>query len=203
MELSDLDLSKHYSYADYLSWKFKEKVELIRGKIMKMSPAPSSDHQQISWNITLEAGNYLKEHQSPYRAFHAPFDVRLPMAKGNQPDTVLQPDLCIICDTSKIDRRGCNGAPDLVVEILSPGNPAREMQDKYEVYEESGVKEYWLVMPAQQSVQAFVLDEEKGKFYGVQPVPISGTLTSHVFPDLHIELERIFPEHPFDAPEEV
>ena len=200
MELSDLDLGKHYSYADYLSWKFKEKVELLHGKIMAMPPAPSSEHQQISWNITVELGNYLKASKSSCRAFHAPFDVRLPaQEESRKTDTVLQPDLCVICDLSKIDRQGCNGAPDLVVEILSPGNPQKEMQDKYEVYEEGGVREYWLVMPAQQSVQPFVLDEGNRKFYGVQPVPISGVIASHILPDLHIALSEIFPEKPFDS----
>ncbi|MFT6205807.1 MAG: Uma2 family endonuclease [Spirosomataceae bacterium] len=106
-----------------------------------MSPAPASRHQRISWNISFELGKFLDN--SPCEVFYAPFDVHLERTKNDeQIQTVVQPDICVICDISKIDEKGCSGAPEVVVEILSPENSKREMKAKYELYEEAGVLEY-------------------------------------------------------------
>jgi Uma2 family endonuclease len=100
-------------------------------------------------------------------SFVAPFDVRLPIKSKKNTDvgTVVQPDICVICDSNKIDARGCLGAPDLIIEILSQGNSKKEMKDKYEVYEESGVKENWLVDIANECIFVYVLDKS-GKYNG-------------------------------------
>lgn len=167
--LEQLDFTKQYTYADYLKWQVKERLELIKGYIYKMSPAPSRRHQAIVWNLNGIIWSFLK-HQ-PCQAYAAPFDVRLPIKdkKSNQEiTTVLQPDICIICDISKLDERGCVGAPDLVIEVLSPGNSDKEMKQKYNAYEESGVKEYWMVYPDYEHVLIFTLDEF-GKFVGQHP----------------------------------
>jgi Uma2 family endonuclease len=114
------DINAHYTYADYLKWSLDEYVELIRGKIFRMSPAPLSQHQILVHRLDVELGYYLKKKSC--QVFPAPFDVRLTtdgMLGDEQITTVVQPDLCIVCDTSKIDRRGCLGSPDLVIEILS------------------------------------------------------------------------------------
>ncbi len=115
---------------------------MLRGYIAKKSPAPSSRHQIISRQLFQELSCLLKKKK--HQIFYAPFDVYLPSLEG---DTVVQPDICVICDTSKIKKHGCVGSPDLVIEILSPGNSKREMKDKYELYEQSGVQEYWVVFP--------------------------------------------------------
>lgn len=158
MQLSDLDLNKTYSYADYLKWTFEERLELIRGKIFKMTPAPAPIHQRISWIISGELYNALKNKSC--QTYTAPFDVRL-SKKGEKEDrkifTVVQPDICVICDPSKVDARGCTGAPDIVIEILSPGNNEKELRFKYEVYEESGVKEYWIVSPQDKTFLKYTL----------------------------------------------
>src|SRR3978361_909958 len=122
MQLSDLDITKTYSYADYLKWSFDERLELIKGKIFKMSPAPGSVHQRLSLRIGRWIGNYLEGKQC--EVFVAPFDVRLPRRSVNDKEilTVVQPDICVICDVKKVDDKGCIGAPDIVVEVLSPGN---------------------------------------------------------------------------------
>src|SRR6185503_18824286 len=132
MQLSDLDISKTYTYADYLKWTFDERLELIKGKIFKMSPAPGSLHQRISLRLARWIGNYLDG--NPCEIFTAPFDVRLPRKSKDDKDilTVVQPDICVICDVNKVDEKGCLGAPDLVVEILSPGNNKKELKNKYE-----------------------------------------------------------------------
>ena len=132
-KFSQLDLTKQYSYADYLTWQFKERVELIRGWISKMSPAPSTGHQSISSVFQGEIYSYLKK--STCKLFAAPFDVRLidsKKSKNNQQVvTVVQPDICVICDEKKLDERGCVGAPDLIIEIVSPGNSKKEMKTNH------------------------------------------------------------------------
>lgn len=193
--LDQLDPNGTYTYADYLLWRLEERIELIRGKIFKMSPAPSVRHQEVSMNLTTILAPHFKK--APCKLFSAPFDVRLPkknVKKGGKTHTVVQPDLCVICDLSKLDERGCEGAPDLVIEILSPGNSRKEMKEKFEVYEESGVKEYWIVNPTEKMVQVFLLDEEKGKYFGIQPFVEDDMMPSHVFPDLKVDLMEVFAE---------
>jgi Uma2 family endonuclease len=159
--IDDLDFSKTYTYADYYSWRFEERLELIKGKIFKMSPAPGGNHQSISLNIA-GALNYFLRNKS-CKVYAAPYDVRL--VRNEKSDkkvkTVVQPDVCVICDLSKVaDQRSCLGAPDIVVEILSPGNNAKELKIKYNLYEEFGVKEYWLVYPDERSLIRYILNDE-------------------------------------------
>lgn len=133
MQFSDLDLTKTYTYADYLNWSFDERIELIKGYIFKMSPAPAELHQRISQKVNNALYNYF--YGKPCEVYAAPFDVRLvrKAATDKEITTVVQPDICVICDLSKIDKKGCLGAPDIVVEILSPGNNKTELKNKYEV----------------------------------------------------------------------
>ena len=161
MKFADLDLTKSYTYADYFSWKFEERVELIKGKIFRMSPAPNRMHQKLAGYIYRKMGNFLEG--KPCDVYTAPFDVRIPRKSKDDKEiiTVLQPDVCVICDLEKLDFRGCIGAPDIVVEVLSPGNNAKEMKNKYEVYEEAGVKEYWVVSPQDQWLQIHTLVNDK------------------------------------------
>nr|WP_295927031.1 Uma2 family endonuclease [uncultured Dyadobacter sp.] len=190
--LDQLDFTKQYTYADYLKWQFKERLELIRGYIHKMSPAPSRKHQAIVWNLNGIIWSHLKNHSC--QAYSAPFDVRLPIKnkeRNQEITTVLQPDICVICDRSKLDDRGCLGAPDLVVEVLSPGNSSNEMKHKYNVYEESGVREYWVVVPDYEHVLIFILDES-GTFVGQHPKINGDILQSFIFPDLAVDLSEIF-----------
>ena len=191
--LNQLDFNHTYSYSDYLGWKFTEWVEVLKGKIFPMA-APLEYHQRISWRVGLQLGRFFENH--PCRVYSAPFDVRLyNKTKSLEAEkdifTVVQPDLCVICDLEKIDRRGCLGAPDLVIEILSEGNSEKEMNIKYQIYEESGVKEYWIVQPENHSVLRFVANED-GIFIGLKPTTISETLRSAIFPELAIDLQKVF-----------
>ncbi len=191
-DINELDFTKRYTYADYLTWQFKERVELIKGWIHKMSPAPLDQHQRISSALHIEIGNYFKRRGCQVRP--APYDVRLPDSRKSTEDaqiyTVVQPDICVICDPAKIDRRGCIGAPDWIIEILSPGNSKTEMHDKYALYQENGIKEYWIVQPEHESILQFALHDEKfvlEKMYSgdeeISPV---------LFPELTILLNEIF-----------
>ena len=191
-DINLLDLDKKYSYADYLTWQFQDKLELIKGKIFKMSPAPSTSHQKVSGNLHGMMWNKFKQH--PCNLFAAPFDVRLLDKKKSSLDqeiyTVVQPDLCVICDDAKIDERGAIGAPDLVIEILSPGNSNKEMKYKFDLYEEAGVLEYWIVNPADKTVFIYILRENQ--FIGMHPLIEEDNIQSKLFPELDFKLEAIF-----------
>jgi len=198
--ISQLNPDAKYSYADYLTWRFENAVELIKGKIWRLSPAPRTRHQRISRNLNESFLYFFKNHNCEF--FYAPFDVRLYDKKKSTHAnkdifTVVQPDLCIICDKEKIDEHGCIGAPDLIVEILSPGNSKKEMRIKYNLYEESGVREYWIADPEHQTVHVFAVDEHEkyqlSKIYLREDV-----LQSVIFSDLKIDLQEVFPEEEID-----
>ena len=161
--IDQLDLTKQYTYADYLTWQFSDRVELIKGKIFKMSPAPLRLHQRIAGTVFSKIDGYLENKMC--EAYIAPFDVRLVNKRKSTPDnqivSVVQPDISVICDKSKLDDRGCVGAPDWIVEILSPGNTKKEMKDKFDLYQENGVKEYWIIFPEYLQVQVFDLVNDK------------------------------------------
>ncbi|HAA11279.1 MAG TPA: hypothetical protein DCE41_06075 [Cytophagales bacterium] len=160
-----VDIDKAYSYADYLRWTFEERVELIRGKIFPMTPAPARKHQEVSSYISRQFHMYLAP-TDPCKFYAAPFDVRLPkpgLEKDDEIINVVQPDLCVVCDPAKLDDRGCLGAPDLIIEILSPSTSKKDLNEKYDLYQESGVKEYWIVFPGEHVVQVHFLDAQ-GQF---------------------------------------
>jgi len=191
-DISQIDLNGTYSYADYLNWNFKERIELIMGKIFKMSPAPAMKHQRIASRMASQM--YTSFKNKPCEVFFAPFDVRLTVKdkKTNKDiQTVVQPDICVICDESKLDKRGCLGSPDLVIEILSPGNSKKEMKQKFQVYESSGVREYWLVEPKDCCVFIYTLNEE-GKYIGHRPMTDDEIMYSHILPEMKIDLALIF-----------
>lgn len=185
--LNQLDLVNGiYSYADYLVWKIKERVELLKGKILEMS-VPSPIHQEISGNLQGALFVFLKN--SKCKLYTAPFDVRFSQKGESQVYTIVQPDLCVVCDFEKIDSKGCVGSPDLVVEILSPGNSKKEMKSKFALYQEEGVREYWVVDPERELVFVYVADNKKFK----PTIPIADDYVySTIFPDFKIHTSDLF-----------
>ena len=180
-----------YTYADYLTWKFEERLELFRGEIFRMSSV-NTKHQLVLGNLHLSIGNYLEGRNC--KSFIAPYDIRLPVKnrkKDNEITTVLQPDLCIVCDPDKIDERGVCGAPDLVIEILSPGNSHKEVRLKFELYEEAGVREYWIVHPVEGTVVIYYLDDT-GRFGGGKIYASGDIVPVSVVPGLKIDVSDIF-----------
>ena len=189
--LDQLDLNGTYTYADYLLWHFSERVELLRGKIFKMA-APSRKHQSINGNLYRVTANLLWK--TSCKVYAAPFDVRLTRyssLKNKEVTTVVQPDLCVICDLAKLDDRGCIGAPDIIIEILSPGNSRTEMKDKFELYQEAGVLEYWVVSPIERMVQVWKLNEQ-GFYIGLPPAVEGDILKTPIIPNLEIDLNDVF-----------
>ncbi len=192
--LSQLDLNQIYSYADYLTWQLDEMVELIKGKISLMSPAPNLGHQRIERNLIIDIGSYLRGKKC--QLFLAPFDVRLYERKksllaSQDIYSVVQPDVCVVCNPDFLDKQGCNGAPDWIIEILSKGNSKKEMQVKFALYQESGVHEYWIVYPNDFAIHQFILDENKNYQLNAMFTD-DDVITPSLFPDLKLDLTQIF-----------
>ena len=188
LNFSDLDLTKQYSYSDYMRWQFQERVELIKGFILKMSPAPNRFHQTVSKNVSFKIYSFFEKQLC--NVFVAPFDVRLPIKSTKKDSTVVQPDLCVICDESKLDTQGCNGAPDLIVEIISPNNKKHDIETKYNLYQEAGVLEYWIIEPQERIVLVYTLKD--GKYIGLQSKIEGNIIESVLFPDLKISVDDAF-----------
>ncbi|MBC8085157.1 MAG: Uma2 family endonuclease [Hymenobacter sp.] len=189
--LSQLDLSKSYTYADYLTWEFPERTELIRGKVRQMSPITWRVHQEISLNLMVALHKFVRS--KPWQAFHAPFDVRLPhVASTNDAliTNVVQPDISVFSDARKLDDRGGIGAPDWIIEILSPETMDHAIRTKFSLYEESGVQEYWLVTPGLKNVVAYTLGNGRyhlrGEFFEPGLIPV------HTLPEFGIEWAEVF-----------
>ena len=197
-ETLHLDHSKRYTYADYLTWFDDVRRELIDGFIYIMS-APVRIHQWISASLFSIIRSFIMNRKGKCQIYYAPFDVRFP--KDNTKDAkdddqvydVVQPDICVICDLSKLDDRGCIGAPDLMVEVLSPASIKHDYQTKFDLYEEFGVREYWIVDPKAKTVHTFVLQANgkynKGTVYNcTQKAPV------HIFEGLEVDLMELFEE---------
>jgi len=193
METLALDLKKRYTYADYLTWADDVRRELIGGFIHLMSPSPSAIHQEVCGNVFANLHHLIKSNKGKCEVFVAPFDVRLPQ-NGEKADeqiyNVVQPDICVVCDPSKIDERGCIGAPDLVVEIQSFSTAKYDLNEKFYLYETAGVREYWVVFPNDKGVMVFLLQPDgkydEGTKYEKGKIPV------HIFGGYEIDLKDVF-----------
>ena len=190
-DISQLDPTKSYTYADYVTWKFEEFVELIKGKFQRPMAAPNRLHQECAGNLYFGIRQRLQ--RSSCQIYVAPFDVRLTTSGANgdtEITTVVQPDICVVCDRAKLDDRGCLGAPDWIVEIISPGNTSRDTRAKFDLYQESGVREYWIVFPGIKTVAAYVLEGEQYRLVAEYAEP--GPVPVQTLPGLALEWEEIF-----------
>ena len=193
-DINQLDPSKRYTYADYLTWQFQERVELIKGWLYKMSPAPARKHQDVSIRMSSKIFNFLEGKKC--RVYSAPFDVRLLNKEQSTVDneiySVVQPDICVVCDMSKLDKKGCLGAPDWIIEIASKGNSRKELETKFRLYEENGVLEYWIVFMGDETIAVYDLKDEKYQYRKIysedEKIPVK-TLEG-----LEIDLTEIFAE---------
>ncbi|MDR1250240.1 MAG: Uma2 family endonuclease [Treponema sp.] len=177
---------EYYTYADYLEWDEDERYELIDGKAYMMT-TPSRLHQQISGELSGALWAFLKG--KPCKVYAAPFSVRLHPAENLSDDTVVEPDLVVVCDSSKLDRRGCNGAPDLVVEILSPSTSRHDRIVKFQKYREEGVREYWIADPEEKSLVVYAL---KNGEYVASTYEDTDTVQVAVLPGCAIDLKNVF-----------
>lgn len=193
MEMPQLNIHKRYTYADYLTWMDDKRRELIDGFVKLMTPAPAKKHQLLSGNLYGFIWQYLRKKKC--QVFHAPFDVRLPEndeKEGNKIHTVVQPDICVICDSEKLDERGCLGAPDMIIEIVSKKNPERDVKEKFALYQKHGVKEYWIVFPNDETVNVFLLDEND-KYQMVSMYAGNDKIPVNIFKgDLLVDVKEVF-----------
>ena len=192
--------NQKYSYADYLTWDDGQRWELIDGVAyllhgaVGLAPAPLRQHQQLS--LSLASQLYVQLKGKPCKVYEAPFDVRLSEqldASDNYIETVVQPDLLVVCDKAKLDDKGCNGAPDLVIEITSPSTARNDLTLKFDLYQKHGVKEYWIVHPSEQTLMVFKLQPDgcygaPDRYAGDDQVPVP------LLGDLVIELAEVFVE---------
>lgn len=184
---------RRYTFADALEWEEGEQAEIIDGEVLLFS-TPSSRHQDISVELTRQFANYLEGKQC--KVYHAPFGVRLFEQDGDSPedvDTVVQPDLSVVCDRDKIDKYGCKGAPDLVVEILSPSTQRHDRLVKLNLYQRAGVREYWIVDPDNQTVQVMLLGEN-GALHLHEVYGRGDVAKVNVLEGCFIELSKVFTE---------
>lgn len=182
---------ERYTFADVLTWDGQERVELIDGTPVMMAP-PSRIHQKISAELGRQLGNYLEGKKC--EVYAAPFAVRLFEKAGDRPedvDTLVEPDLSVVCDPDKLDDMGCKGAPDLIIEILSPSTQRHDRLTKYNLYQRAGVREYWIVDPAAKSIQSFVLED--GRYTAAGFGSPGEVLKVNVLDGCFIELSKVFP----------
>lgn len=181
-----------YTYADYKTWPDDERWELINGAAYDMSPAPKREHQKVSIRITAQIFAALEG--KPCEVYNAPLDVKLSALPGeveNDIDIIVQPDILVVCDSDKLDEDGCNGAPDWIIEILSPSTAYKDGNEKLLLYEKYGVKEYWIIQPGAKMVFIYELDKN-----GVYKKPITGkqneVIASLSVPGVEVDFSTVF-----------
>ena len=190
-----------YTYEDYCKFNDEKRREIINGVIYLLA-SPIKEHEDILSNLFLELGGYLKSKKDEKCKIYTSFDVRLPKENETKEtaSNVVRPDIFIVCDEKKLTRRGCVGAPDLVIEILSPSTGKKDKTEKFNLYQEHGVKEYWVVDPYSQVIDRFLLDEENSKYKQAETFGTNDTIGPAIFPDFKINLDEIFP--PLDVYED-
>lgn len=194
MVLPELKQDEHFSYADYLAWDDGQRWELIDGQAYCMTPSPNRRHQSWLGELYRQFSNYLLD--KPCQVYLAPFDVRFAdssEAGDDEIDTVVQPDIVVVCDQSKLDDRGAKGAPDLVVEILSPSTSKRDITIKFELYQRHGVKEYWLLYPNEKLLQLFRMGYD-GRYGSPQAFGPEDCVQVPLLGDLEIDLSKVLRE---------
>lgn len=192
MPLPNKSSNELYTYADYLSWDEDERIEIIDGKPI-MQGTPSRRHQKVSGEIYRQIANYLEGKQC--EVYIAPFAVRLFEKDKDSPEnvkTIVEPDVVIVCDKNKLDDKGCKGAPDFVLETLSPSTARYDLIWKLNKYQEAGVKEYWIADPLNQTVQVLMLKD--GIFQGIDVYTPPAVIPVAVLNGCYVDLSKVFTE---------
>lgn len=182
---------EQYTFADILAWDEGERVEIINGKAFMMAP-PSRIHQKISMELSRQFANYLEGKKC--EVYPAPFGVRLFEQTGDSLediDTVVEPDISVVCDKSKLDKLGCRGAPDLIIEILSPSSLRHDRLVKLNLYQRAGVREYWIADPENRSVMVF-LPDSSGSLRLCEDYSQEDVAKVNVLDGCFIELSKVF-----------
>ena len=184
-----------FSYGDYRQWQGDERWELIEGEALAMSPAPSRRHQQVVLGLAAQIKGFLDRVSGPCEVNIAPFDVRLPRADEADDDvmTVVQPDIAVVCDPSKLDDAGCRGVPDWMVEVLSPSTTVRDQVAKRDLYARHGVREYWIIHPTAHLLTRYRLDDSGSRWRPTEVEEARGQTSSAVLAGFEVDWRRVFP----------
>lgn len=189
--MSEPERAEHYRYTDYASWPEDARCELIEGEVFDMSTAPNRYHQGLLMELSAQLHDHLRTR--PCVVYPAPFDVRLP-EPGESPgesSTVVQPDISVICDQEKLDDAGCIGAPDLLIEIVSPSTAAKDQLRKRRLYERHGVREFWIVHPTDRLIRVYRLGSDA--VFGADEVyDATMSIESHVLEGFSFAVKDIF-----------
>lgn len=185
--------NKLYNYADYLTFPEGERIEIIDGHIYNMAAAPSRIHQKIISEILIEIGSYIKSNNGPCEVYPAPFDVIL---KNDNEDiknsrNVVQPDISVICDKNKLTDKGCTGAPDMIVEVVSPFNPSSDYVRKLNLYEEFKVREYWIVNPMEETIFVYRLDTATMHYAAPKSYTFKDSIKVCIYDNLEIDFKNL------------
>lgn len=192
MGLPAKKLPQRFSYKDYLEWDNPgERWELYDGEAVAMSPAPGRMHQTLAGNLFYLFKDFLKD--KPCEVYIAPFDVRLPEPgdADEDTDTVVEPDILVVCDPTKLDERGCKGAPDLVVEVLSPHSAENDLRRKFEIYQKHKIREYWIIDPGSRAALLYRVGED-GLYPPAIVIEKGGKFDSTVLSGFTVEMEKLF-----------
>lgn len=184
---------EYYTFADYLSWDEHDRIELINGEPYMMA-APMRIHQQISGALFAKVYDFLED--KPCEVYSAPFGVRLFEKENDTPDkvdTVVEPDIVIVCENSKLDEYGCKGAPDMIMEILSPSTIRNDRITKFGLYESAGVREYWIIDPRSQTVEVY-LHNESGSLKPSEVYTSEDMAKISVLNGFAVDLSKVFPK---------
>ena len=182
----------YYTYADYLSWDDGDHTEIVSG-IPILFAAPSPRHQEVLLELAAQLREFLRG--KPCKVYPAPFAVRLFQKERDRPrnvDTVVEPDISVVCDKSKLDKSGCKGAPDFIIEILSPSTKRHDRERKFALYQTAGVREYWIVDPENNTVETYVLRE--GGYEAESAAVRGGKIPVAVLDGCIIDLDLVFAE---------
>ena len=182
---------ERYSWSDYLAWPEGERYELVDGIAYAMSPAPRRRHQEISGEIFRQAANALRK--KPCRVYDAPFDVKLSSDESDDAPTVVQPDITVTCDRTKLTEQGMTGPPDLVIEIVSPDSGLIDRRRKFDLYERFRVKEYWIVDQDEKVVEVYRLGDAV-TYRRIGAFGPEDTVTAEAVPELSVSLAEVFAE---------
>ena len=185
METRSQQPARKFTYGDYRLWPSDQRWELIDGEAYDMSPAPTRSHQALVGEVFRQIANHLKDRAC--EVYVAPFDVRLPLADEADDciTTVVQPDIAVICDPAKLDEAGCRGAPDWIIEVLSPGTAPKDQILKRDIYQRHGVREYWLVHPTDHILTRYCLDD--GHFGPASIEEMQGRTAVGILPGFSID----------------
>lgn len=189
--MTALPQERLYTYADLLTWDDGSRYELYYGQPVALA-SPSSVHQEISMELSTQLHTYLKDKRC--KVYAAPFDVRLFEENGDSPedvDTVVQPDITVVCDPEKVDKKGVHGAPDMVIEILSPTTAQYDMLWKFNLYRKAGVREYWIVDPDARVVSVYTLNNGQ---YIAAAYGADSSIRVSVLEGCSIDMTAVFPE---------